>query len=130
MLTRLTLGAAIIAGAAVLMPVSAAPLTPQSGLADAVAADGSLVTEVRRRGHRYRSHGRHFRGGHHRRHFRGGHHRRSWRHHRRHHRHWYAPHFFYFYGGGHSCSYWRSRCAAGYGWSTRRYYQCVWRHGC
>lgn len=134
MLTRLTLGAAVIVGAAVLTPVSAVPLSPQSGLPNALAADGSLVAEVRRRGGRHggRHHGgRHFRGGGH--HFHGGGHFRRWHHGRRHHRghrHWHGVPYFYFGSRRGSCSYWRHRCAYWHGWGTRSYHYCVWRHGC
>jgi hypothetical protein len=33
-------------------------------------------------------------------------------------------------GGYGYCSAWRSECAANYGWRTRSFYRCLWRHGC
>ena len=45
-------------------------------------------------------------------------------HHRRHHR------FVYLSAGPSRCSIWRHRCANRWGWRTRAYYRCLWRHGC
>jgi hypothetical protein len=28
------------------------------------------------------------------------------------------------------CSAWRSECAGRHGWRSRRFYRCLWRHGC
>ena len=52
--------------------------------------------------------------------------------HRHHHHH---HHRFRRYGGGviiygGYCGGWRAECAARYGWQTRAYYRCLWRHGC
>jgi hypothetical protein len=137
MLRTLTLGAALVVGAAVLTPVNAAPLTAPNGLANTIAADGSLVTEVRRRGGRHRGGRHHFRGGRSfsRHHFRGGHSLRFRGFgHRRHHRHWHGIPFAFgfgsYYGYYGSCSYWRYRCARWHGWGTYSYHSCLWRHGC
>jgi hypothetical protein len=46
--------------------------------------------------------------------------------HRRHHRH----RFIYLGAGPSYCSVWRHRCASRFGWHTRAYYRCLWRHGC
>jgi hypothetical protein len=144
MMGKFTLGAATLFAAALMTPVSAAPL---SSLTPAAAPADGLVEQVRRRGRGHFRGGRsyrHFRGGRSHRHFRGG---RSYRHFRygrrhrhahrwhrhRHHRHrrwgWAGVPFFYggYYG---SCSTTRYRCAARYGWHTGGYYRCVWRHGC
>lgn len=44
------------------------------------------------------------------------------------HRHRYI---YGYYGGGRSyCSAWRYNCAARWGWQTRRFYRCLWAHGC
>ena len=144
MMGKLTLGAAALLAAALMTPVSAAPLS--SPTPAAAPADG-LVEQVRRRGS-----GRgHFRSGRSYRHFRhGGRHRHAHRWHRHRHVHrrhgyhrWHGRHHHrhrrlgwagvpFFYGSSHygSCSSWRYRCAARYGWHTGRYHRCVWRHGC
>ena len=28
------------------------------------------------------------------------------------------------------CRFWHHECAARWGWRTRNYYRCLWRHGC
>jgi hypothetical protein len=28
------------------------------------------------------------------------------------------------------CRFWRHECAARWGWRTRGYFRCLWRHGC
>lgn len=138
MMARMTLGAAAIAAAALLMtPASAAPLA-QTKQAPAALGSENIVDQARRGG-------RHFRGGRGFRHFRGGrsfrfrHYRghrgfRRWHRHRHHrwhrHRHVWGYPFFYYGGYGRSCRYWRHRCAARYGWHTGGYYRCVWRAGC
>ena len=33
-------------------------------------------------------------------------------------------------GGYGYCSAWRHECAARWGWRTRSFYRCLWRHGC
>jgi hypothetical protein len=137
MLRTLTLGAALVAGAAVLTPVNAAPLTAPNGLANTLAADGSLVTEVRRRGGRGGHRGHRSRGGGHFRHHFGGGHRNHFRsfghrhHHGHRHRHWHGIPFAFGFGSYYgSCSYWRYRCARWHGWGTYSYHSCLWRHGC
>jgi hypothetical protein len=32
--------------------------------------------------------------------------------------------------GHRHCRYWRHECANRWGWGTRRYYRCLWRHDC
>jgi hypothetical protein len=52
--------------------------------------------------------------------------------HRRHRRfHRLHRHRFIYLGAGPSyCSVWRHRCASRWGWRTRGFYRCLWRHGC
>ena len=79
---------------------SAAPVLPQS-----TPADGSLILQV---GHPHHHHHHH----HGFRRFGGG---------------------VVIYGGGYGigyCGSWRYECAARWGWHTRGYYRCLWRHGC
>ena len=53
------------------------------------------------------------------------------RRHHRFHRHRFHRHRFVYFGAGPSyCSVWRLRCANRWGWRTRAYFRCVWRHGC
>jgi hypothetical protein len=65
-------------------------------------------------GHGHHGHGHHGHGHH------GHWHHRHWRHR---HLHFYS----YAYGG---CFYWRNECAERWGYHTRQYYRCLWRHGC
>jgi hypothetical protein len=53
-------------------------------------------------------------------------------HHRRHHRfvRFHRHRFVYLSAGPSHCSIWRHRCANRWGWRTRAYYRCLWRHGC
>lgn len=48
------------------------------------------------------------------------------------HRRWHGPrwHGFYGYRVHNSCRYWRHECAERWGWGSRQFYRCVWRHGC
>jgi hypothetical protein len=32
--------------------------------------------------------------------------------------------------GHRRCRYWRRECASRWGWGSRGYYRCLWRHGC
>lgn len=73
MLTKMTLAAAIVAAAAFLTPVGAAPAVSPANPAAQTSAEGGLVTQVRhRRVHRHRAHHRRV---HRRRHIR----HRGWR---------------------------------------------------
>ena len=51
-----------------------------------------------------------------------------------HHHHHHHRGFRRFGGGvivyGGYCGSWRYECAARWGWHTRGYYRCLWRHGC
>jgi len=49
--------------------------------------------------------------------------------HRRHHR-FHRHRFVYFGAGPNYCSVWRHRCAHRWGWRTRGFFHCLWRHGC
>jgi hypothetical protein len=105
MLGKLTLAAGLVAMAAAFTPASAAPAMPQTKI-DVAADAGSLVQQVQHRHH---------------------HHHHHWRH--RHHHH----HHYHRYRGGYVVSYcatWRHECAARWGWGTRGFYRCLWRHGC
>ena len=103
MLGKITLAAGLIAIGATFAPIgaSAAPALPQS---KPIAAADSLVQQVQ-----HRRHGRHHV------HFRRHHHHRG--------------RIFIGVGGGY-CSTWRYECARRWGWHTRGYYRCLWRHGC
>jgi hypothetical protein len=57
----MTLAAAVVAAAAFLTPVSAAPLASQTNLAHAAKTDSGLVTQAHYRRHHHRVHHRHFR---------------------------------------------------------------------
>jgi hypothetical protein len=52
--------------------------------------------------------------------------------HHRHHRHFrhHRGGFIVIGVGASHCSIWRHRCAHRWGWHTRAYYRCLWRHGC
>jgi hypothetical protein len=51
--------------------------------------------------------------------------------HHHHRRHWRHGRGFIVLGVGAShCSIWRRQCAHRWGWHTRAYYRCLWRHGC
>jgi hypothetical protein len=107
MLGKIALAAGLIALGAALAPASAAPALRQSK--PTAGVDG-LVQQVHHR-HRHRHVHVHI-GRRHRHHHRFGH--------------------IVFLGGFHGgyCRSWRYQCAARYGWHTRAYYRCVWRHGC
>jgi hypothetical protein len=102
MLGKITLAAGLVAAATAFgaISASAAPALPQSR----PAPDSGLVLQAK--------HGHHH-------------------HHHRHHR-------FHRFGGaivlgsiyGGYCVGWRHECAARWGWRTRGYYRCLWRHGC
>jgi hypothetical protein len=104
MLGKITLAAGLIALGSALAPASAAPALPQSK--PTAGVDG-LVQLVHRR-HRH-VHLHVF---------------------RRHHRHRFGH--IIVLGGFHGgyCRTWRYHCAARWGWHTRGYYRCLWRHGC
>jgi hypothetical protein len=110
MLGKITLAAGLLAIGAAFTPASAAPALPQSK--PSAGIDG-LVQQV---GHRHRRHV-YFHIG--RRH-----------HHHHHHRHHFGR--VVIYGGYRAgyCSSWRYECAARWGWHTRGYHHCLWRHGC
>jgi len=105
MITKLTLATGLLALAITSMPIGAAAAMPQSARVDVAANARSPVQQV------------HYRRWHHR------HHRvhRHWHHHRHHfHRHRVISY----------CAAWRHECAARWGWGTRGFYRCLWRHGC
>ncbi|KAB2919622.1 MAG: hypothetical protein F9K29_04710 [Hyphomicrobiaceae bacterium] len=105
MIRKLSLAAGLMAMAALFVPrVAAAAPLPQS----TIPTDSALV--------------RVWHHGHHHHHHR--HHHHHWRHH--HHRHGFVE---FGYGGGH-CRHWRNVCADRWGWHTRGYHRCLWRHGC
>jgi hypothetical protein len=107
MLGKITLAAGVIALGAAFAPIgaSAAPALPQSKL---VTAPDALVHQVGRRHHGHHRHHGHF---------------------RRHHHHRGRIFIGVGVGGGY-CSTWRYECARRWGWHTRGYYRCLWRHGC
>lgn len=122
MIRKLSLaGGLIVAGMLAGPQLASAAMLPQTSIAE---ADQSLVLQVKK-GHGH--------GGHH-------HHYRHFRHHHRHHGlhlYRYRPYAYYYgggyvagYGGGGYCSTWREECADRWGWRTRGYYRCMYRHGC
>ena len=34
------------------------------------------------------------------------------------------------HGGYRRCGFWRHECAGRWGWGSRRFHRCLWRHGC
>jgi hypothetical protein len=103
MLGKITLAAGLIAIATTLGSVnaSATPALPQSKPAAGIGA-AELVQQVRHRRHRHRHRLRLFRSG-------------------------LVIGLIGAYG---YCSAWRGECADRHGWRTRRFYRCLWRHGC
>jgi hypothetical protein len=102
MLGKITLVAGLFAAGTLLGSVgaSAAPALPQS----TPAIDG-LVLQVKHKHH-----------------------------HHHHHHHRFGRVIIYgggLYGAGYGyCRSWRHECAARWGWGTRNFYRCLWRHGC
>ena len=104
MIGKFTLAAALVAtGLLALPPAASAAALPQSR--PTIDADVSSMVQQAR----------------HRRHYRIVHFHRH-----RFHRHRHV----YVYAGPSRCSIWRHRCANRWGWRTRAYYRCLWRHGC
>jgi hypothetical protein len=107
MFRKLSLAAGLMVMAAALAPnsASAAAAMPQSRLVDVAADAGSLLHQASSR-HRHRRHA----------------------HYRHRHRH---GHVHFRSGRGISyCGAWRAECAGRWGWGTRSFYRCLWRHGC
>jgi hypothetical protein len=103
MIGKLMLAAGLVAMGLLATPAASAAALPQSR--PAIDTDvSSMVQQVR--------HHRHYRVAHIHRH--------------RIHRH----RFVYLSAGPSYCSVWRHRCASRWGWRTRAYYRCLWRHGC
>jgi hypothetical protein len=109
MIGKLTLAAGLLA-AGTLMTAPGASATPtlNMSLAPGIEADSGLVQQITHR-----------------------HHHHFFFHRHRHPRVvlLYGPQVYgYRYYG--RCRYWRHECARRWGWGTRRYYRCLWRHGC
>ena len=104
MIGKVTLIAGLFAVGTALgsLGASAAPALPQSK-----PADGSLLLQAKYYGH------------HHHHHHRGGRIILG------------LGGYGYGYGYGYSyCGGWRSECGARWGYGTRGFYRCLWRHGC
>jgi len=100
MLGKITLAAGLLAIGTVLGSASA-PAAPVLPQSKPTAGIGDLVQKVHRR------------------------------HHRRHRLRLFRSGVFIGLVGAYGyCSAWRSACADRYRWRSRRFYRCLWRHGC